>query len=81
MRNRGEMVRHDALQSPTFWPGAWRIYFTNSKKKGTAVAGRRVSSLPALSPASTKIHETNNTIFNLHLHPRFIGGGAGNQTR
>ena len=43
MRNRGGMVRHDALQSPTFWPGVWRIYFTNSKKKGTTVAGSHVS--------------------------------------
>jgi hypothetical protein len=52
--------------------------FTNSKKKGTTVAGSRVSTLSAFSPASTKIHETNNIIFNLHLQPRFIGVGAGN---
>jgi hypothetical protein len=55
--------------------------FYEFEEKRTAAAGSRVSSLSALSLASTKIRETNNTIFNLHVHPRFIGGGAGNQTR
>jgi hyperosmotically inducible protein len=53
MRNRGGMVRHDALQSPTFWPGVWKIYLRIRRKNDRGNWQARFITVGAFA-ASTK---------------------------